>query len=674
MANRHLKILVIEDDKDDYLIIKDLLSESQAFGFDLDWARDYDAGIETIFGGLHDICLLDYKLDDRDGLELLHEVRGRGSSIPVIFMTGHGDYEVDVEAMRLGATDFLVKGRIDADQLERSIRYSIERKRAEKELRKYRDKLENLVAERTAQLEQTNRSLQLEISERVKAEEERARLVIAIEQAGEGIIVTDLNGDIEYVNPAFERISGYSRNDLMCRNVRVLKSGEQDDAFYSQMNATLRRGQVWKGRIVNRKKNGTLYEVEVTISPVKDCTGAVVNYVGIHRDITHEAVLERHLRQTQKMEAMGTMAGGIAHNFNNILAVITGHTELALLGLPQGLQIRQNLNRVLQASSAAADLVKQIITYSRMGDQEKMPVSAVFIVKEALKLLHSSLPTTIEIARHISISAEEAMIMADPTQIHQLLMNLSANAAHAMRPQGGILRVEVAPVEVDGSLAAQCPDLKTGPHVMIAVSDTGPGIDPGLIDRIFDPYFTTKKLGDGTGMGLAVVQGIVRNYGGGITVHSEQGKGATFRVYLPTIKGVVSHAAEEAEIVPKGSERILFVDDEAGLTMLAKEMLESLGYHVTPHTNSLEALRVFHAHPDAFDLVVSDMTMPGLTGVALAKELLAIRPGIPIVICTGYSEELTEEAIQGTGIRELLMKPASRREMAKVIRRALQGQ
>jgi CheY-like chemotaxis protein len=309
-----------------------------------------------------------------------------------------------------------------------------------------------------------------------------------------------------------------------------------------------------------------------------------------------------------------------------------------------------------------------------MGDQEKMPVSSVLIVNEALKLLHSSLPATIEVARHISIPAEETMILADPTQIHQLLMNLSTNAAHAMRPEGGVLSVEVTAVEVDGSLAARCPDLKPGPHVMIAVSDTGPGINPELIDRIFDPYFTTGKQGDGTGMGLAVVQGIVRNCGGGITVHSERGKGATFRVYLPRIKEIVSPAMAETETVPMGSERILFVDDEEGLTALAQEMLESLGYHVTPHTNSLEALKAFRAHPDAFDIVVSDMTMPGLTGVALTKEILAIRPDIPIVICTGYSEDLTEESLQSTGIRELLMKPAGRNEMAKAIRRALRKQ
>jgi PAS domain S-box-containing protein len=319
MADRHLKILVVEDDKDDYLIIKTLLSESLAFTFDLKWARDYDGGIRAMFGGLHDICLLDYKLGERDGLRLLQEVYNHCSTVPVILLTGHGDYEVDVEAMRLGAMDYLVKGQIDADQLERSIRYSIERKRAEQELRRYRDQLEDLVAERTLQLEKTNRSLQLEIAERMKAEEERASLVIAIEQAGEGIIVTDLNGDIEYVNPAFENISGYSKSDLIYKNARMLKSGEHDETFYTQMKSTLRQGCVWKGRIVNRKKNGTLYEVEVTISPVKDCNGATVSYVGIHRDMTHEAALERHLRQTQKMEAMGTLAGGIAHNFNNIL-------------------------------------------------------------------------------------------------------------------------------------------------------------------------------------------------------------------------------------------------------------------------------------------------------------------------------------------------------------------
>ncbi len=672
MSGNRLNILFIDDDEDDYLLIKDLLSDAPALNFDLEWAKTLKAGLNAMGRRRYDVCLLDYRLGEDDGLKLLKELNKRASEVPVIFLTQQGDYEIYVEAMRLGAMDYLIKGHIDTSQLERSIRYSIERKSTDKELTRYRNRLEELVAERTAQLVQTNKSLELEIAERKRAEEEKARLVIAIEQAGEGIIVTNTRGDVQYVNPAFERISGYAKDEIIGRSAPILGSGEHGDDLQRQINQSLRQGGTWKGRITNRRKDGSLYEAELTVSPVKDASGDILNHVCIYLDRTHQAALERQLRQTQKLEAIGTMAGGIAHDFNNILAVISGHTELALMGIPKNSTARKNLERVLEASSRAADLVRQIITFSRMGERERKPLSLVPIVKEALKLIRATLPTTIDIRQEISIPPGEDMTMADPTQFHQVLVNLCANAADSMLAQGGILRVILTTLDVDDPHAAQHPDLKLGPYVKLTVRDTGQGIDPLLIERIFDPFFTTKKPGEGTGMGLAVVQGIVKDHGGAITVHSEPGKGTAFHVYLPRIGDIIP-LIDEAEILPTGTEFILLVDDEKGLAELEKEVLESLGYRVCAKTSSLEALEAFRAQPDAFDLVFTDMTMPGLTGVELARELLAIRPGIPIILCTGYSEELAEERSSGVGIREFLMKPASRMMVAQVVRRALDG-
>ncbi len=511
-----------------------------------------------------------------------------------------------------------------------------------------------------------------DITERRRTEEEREKLATAIEQAAEGIIVTSTEWIIQYVNPAFERISGFGSDELIGRHTRLLRSDKHDRAFFNSIRDTLTQGRVWSGRATNKRKDGTYYEVEATASPVRDSSGTIINYVSIHRDITHEVKLERELRQAQKMEAIGTLAGGIAHDFNNILMAIIGFTELALSKIPDGSPLRRNLELVLNAGSRAKDLVTQILAFSRQTEQERKPVKVSPIIKEALKLLRSSIPTTIEIRQEIAVGPDESLVLVDPTQIHQVLMNLCTNAAHAMRTKGGILGVKLWNTVVDASLVSRHPDLKEGPYVCLTVSDTGHGMDTALIERIFDPYFTTKGQAEGTGLGLAVVQGIVKSHGGAITVYSEPGLGSTFHVFLPRITREIPPEAQIVEVLPAGSERILFVDDEEALVELGKEMLESIGYHVTAKTSSVEALKSFRAQPDSFDLVLTDMTMPGLTGKELTRELMAIRKDIPVILCTGFSELINEKQAQEEGIRELVMKPYVVANLAKTIRRVLE--
>jgi PAS domain S-box-containing protein len=509
----------------------------------------------------------------------------------------------------------------------------------------------------------------LDITDRKRAEEELALLAKVIEQAAEGITVTDKDGTIQYVNPAFERISGYTREEIIGQTHRILKSSKHNKTFHEVMGDILARGEVWTGHMINERKDGTSYKVEVSISPIWDKTGAIMNYVAIERDVTHEAELETQLRQVQKMEAIGTLAGGIAHDFNNILAAIMGYTEMALYDVPEGNPGRRNLEQVLKAGYRGKDLVKQIITFSRRSEQERRPMHVSPIVKEALKLLRASLPTTIDIRQNIE--TQSGMVLADPTQIHQVLMNLCSNAAYAMREAGGVLEVSLADVVFNSVDAAPYADLNPGPYLKLTVSDTGHGIERAIMERIFDPFFTTKRPGEGTGMGLAVVHGIVKSYGGTIVVDSDPGKGSRFEIFLQRIEGAFLSEADSDTPMPTGNERILFVDDEEDLVDMVQQMLERLGYSVVAKTNSLEALEVFKAQPDQFALVITDQTMPYMTGADLAQELMRIRPDIPIILCTGFSEVISAERAKALGIREFVMKPFATREIAEITRYVL---
>lgn len=379
--------------------------------------------------------------------------------------------------------------------------------------------------------------------------------------------------------------------------------------------------------------------------------------------------LEAQLQQAQKMEAIGTLAGGIAHDFNNILSAIIGYTELSMLEISQRSSTMDNLNEIIKASHRARDMVKQILAFSRQHQQERIPIQISQIVKEALKMLRGSLPTTIEIRNHIENGI--GIVEADATQIHQVLMNLSTNAAQAMGEKGGILKIDLANVDVDPAKAAHHADLRQGSYVRLTVSDTGEGMTQEVLERIFEPYFTTKEKEIGTGMGLAVVHGIVKGHGGEITVQSKPGEGSSLSVYLPRIEKEIRPEAMRTDVLSTGHERILFVDDEQALVDIGRRMLEKLGYKVTTRVSSVEALELFRAKPGQFDLVVTDMTMPNMTGDRLAKELMQIRADIPIVLCTGYSECISKESAKKTGIKEFIMKPLAMKELADAIRNTI---
>jgi signal transduction histidine kinase len=436
------------------------------------------------------------------------------------------------------------------------------------------------------------------------------------------------------------------------------------------MPDTLSRGEVWNGRFTQRKPGGGSIELEVTISPVRDVSGISIHYVAMERDVTLEKKLQEHVRQWQKMEALGTLAGGIAHDFNNILMPIVINSELALLDVQEGKSPSpQYLQLVREAANRGQELVRQIITFSRQKEQLRRAVEITPVIKEGLKFIRATIPKSIEIKEQVM--AQPALVVADPTQIHQVLMNLCSNAAHAMREKGGVLEVSLTQVDVDAEMAAQHLELNPGPYIRLTVSDTGHGMDREVRERAFDPFFTTKKPGEGTGMGLSVVHGIVKNHDGVILLYSEVGMGTTVHVFLPRIQGEVQSKVASLGPIPTGKERILLVDDEEIQVRSLQNMLERLGYRVIGKTDPREVLEIFKAQPDAFDLLITDQTMPHLTGGKLAQELLGIRPDLPIILCTGFSEVIHEEDAKALGIREFAMKPLTVRDMADRIRRAL---
>jgi nitrogen-specific signal transduction histidine kinase/CheY-like chemotaxis protein len=383
-----------------------------------------------------------------------------------------------------------------------------------------------------------------------------------------------------------------------------------------------------------------------------------------------KATLENQLLQAQKMEAIGTLAGGIAHDFNNILSAILGNAEIALMHeLPEEHPARYSVGEVRKAGKRARDLVRQILAFSRQKDEEFDEISLGLIIKEVVQLLRASLPVTIEIRPELTTQSDT--IIGDPGRIHQVLMNLCTNAAHAMRQTGGILGIRSEDIEIDSGAADSYPGLKPGAYLKLSISDTGQGMSASVRERIFEPYFTTKQVGEGTGLGLSVVHGIVKSLDGSITVESLKGQGSIFSIFLPKIEGRSVSETDTHEAMPTGTEQILFIDDELPLTILGQRILESLGYTVSASGNSLEALEMFRQDPHRYDLIITDMTMPGMTGDRLAREILNIRPDIPVVLCTGYSESITSEGVREIGIKELVMKPLVMSQLAEIVRRVL---
>jgi PAS domain S-box-containing protein len=494
------------------------------------------------------------------------------------------------------------------------------------------------------------------------------------ENAGDAIFVLDFKGRILDANRiACERL-GYSRKDLLNLNWSDIEATEQNENQKNLIDKLRQEGHLIF-ETAHKRSDGQILPIEMSSCVIEYDREPTI--LTIARDITErkeaekeKALLQAQLKQAQKMEAIGTLAGGIAHDFNNILTPISGYTELALRKIPEDSKARNNLEQVLTAVQRAKGLVQQILTFSRQEGQQRCSLEIKSIIKETLKLLRASFPSTIEIRSYINT---EGSVIANPTQIHQVMLNLCTNAHHAMRENGGTLEIKLEDIHLTLSESKLAPSLTPGSYVCLTISDTGHGMTREILDRIFEPYFTTKPEGEGTGMGLSVVHGIVKGQGGDIMVESEPEKGTIFKVFFPKNQEI-QHKKEIIKNfvqLPKGNERILIVDDEKTVTDVMEQMLVDLGYRVTSYNSSLAALELFRLSPFSFDLVISDMTMPKITGAKLVSEIHRIRPNIPVIMATGNRKEINHEQAKAFGIRFFLLKPPSLEDLSRAVRDVL---
>ena len=513
----------------------------------------------------------------------------------------------------------------------------------------------------------------LDITERKRAEEQLNLQFSALTAAANAIVITDPTGKIEWVNPSFTRVTGYSAEEVIGRNPRVLKSGEHPPQFYADLWAAITTGQVWQGELMNKRKNGRLYTEEMTITPVRGTDGKITHFVAIKQDVTEERMLQNRMQQTQKLEAIGTLAGGIAHDFNNMLAAMFGYCYLLEQDTQGNRAAQESIAEIFKAANRAKELVQQILTFSRKREQKREVIQLEPIVKEAAKFLRASLPAQINIEK--SFAADTPAVLADPTQVYQVAMNLATNALHAMEDRPGTLTVNLESFQPEEDFLHVHPECRPVPYARLTVADTGQGMDARTLERIFEPFFTTKPTGKGTGLGLAVVHGIVQAHEGFITVESQVGRGTTFRVYFPAQAADAAAIETTAAQLPRGQgQNLLLVDDEPALTRSLRQLLSRLNYQITTSNSPREAIVLFQQDPARFDLVITDLAMPEMNGLAVARQLHALRPDLPVLLTSGFTSDLTPENLREAGIQEVVPKPVSLTLLAAVVQRALAGQ
>ncbi len=648
------------------LVIDDEIAIRDSFGA---YLEDCGYGVITAENGRQglaafraqgpDLVIVDLRMPEVDGIQVLCEIRRLSPLTPLIVASGTGIIGDAVAALRQGAWDYLLKPVEDLSVLAHAVEAALEKRQLKKENQDYRANLEKLVKARTAALAETNAILS-----QINTQFRRI-----LDTLPTGIIIVDAESSrIVYLSPAAAGMLGVDPQDALgipCQRVCPQLAGNCSMGKDKSLDRAERTMLTVDGREVP-----VLKTVCRTVLEGRDCF--IESFIDLSEQLRAEQEqkrLQTQLRQAQKMEALGTLAGGIAHDFNNILSAVLGYSELGLQDLDDASHpLFAKLTAINHAGHRAKRLVDQILAFSRRQEQPQVPVKIAPIVKEVLKLLQSSLPASIRVQSTI---ADDRTVMGDPTQIHQIIMNLCTNAYHAMQDAGGLLSLVLEPVCVDSRDACGVEDLPAGSYLRIVVADTGTGIDPAIIERIFDPYFTTKEKGKGTGLGLAVVHGIVKQYGGGISVDSRLGKGTAISVLLPACVPPAPESGHLPVSMPRGHEHVLLVDDEKDLVEIVGSMLERLGYRVMACTGSMEALALFKQDPFGFDLVVSDFNMPGLTGDQLAQQILSIRREIPIIVCTGFSKAFDQARAKAIGVRRVLMKPLTMEAIAHALREVL---
>ncbi len=631
-----INILLVEDNPGDRDLIMEMLSEWEGVVIEIKALPTLAEALNWLDTGYCDLILLDISLPDSDGIHTVKSMYDRCRNIPIVVMTGLDDEKLGLAAISQGAQDYLVKGKTPKQSLWRVMRYAIQRKQTEERLRHSETRFRNIVNN------------------------------LAV-----GIILINENREIVEVN---EQVRTWFPDVLQslpipCRQFceRIYEAVDCDNCLCM---TRISDGALSK-TFTKKAIFGPERVLKITVSALSKDTGeSKGGYVYVMEDITDQLRMETKLRQAQKMESLGTLAGGIAHDFNNILTAILGYSQLIGRYTNDKSPAHRDAKEIHKAGLRAADLVNQILAFSRQSEKKLRPVFIGIIIKEALKLLRSTIPTSIEIKS--SIKNSTLKVLSDPTNIHQIIMNLCTNAAHAMEPNGGTLTVETREIDLNDEDLHQFHYLEKGPHVLLAVEDTGCGIPPELMDSIFDPYFTTKDFKEGTGLGLAVVHGIVKDSRGEITVETTSGKGSRFMIYFPGEKADTDPAPGRND--PEqydGSERILFVDDEAAILKLGARLLESHGYRVTTEISSTKALAMIQSDPEKFDLVISDMTMPQMTGDKLLVEINKVNPDLPLVLCTGYNKYISPKEAAELGFDAMIKKPFYEKDLIGIIREIL---
>jgi PAS domain S-box-containing protein len=511
-----------------------------------------------------------------------------------------------------------------------------------------------------------------DITAQKRAKTERKRLMAAIEQTGEAIVITDAQGVIQYVNPAFELMTGYTPEEAIDRNTNMLKSGEQDDQFYRNLWTTISSGRLWTGRMVNKRKDGTHYTEETSISPVRDASGQIVNYVAVKRDLTEHLRLSAQFYQAQKMEAVGLLAGGVAHDYNNMLTVIVGYAELALAKVNPSQSLYADLEEIIKAAKRSTDITRQLLAFARKQTITPVVLDLNQSVESILKMLRRLIGENISLVWLPSV--EICPIKIDPVQIDQVLANLCVNARDAIAGVGQVT-IETRTAIIDEDYCVFHPGFLAGDYVMLVISDDGCGIDKEAIDQIFEPFFTTKEMGRGTGLGLSMIYGIVKQNNGFINVYSEPGKGTTFRIYLPRHSGQAIAEQREivAEIVPGHGETVLVVEDEPTIMTMTEMMLEKIGYRVLAAGTPGEAIALAEEHGREIHLVITDVIMPETSGRDLAKQLQLLYPGMKILFMSGYTADvIAHQGVLDAGVN-FLQKPFSMMDLSVKVQEALRA-
>jgi two-component system cell cycle sensor histidine kinase/response regulator CckA len=634
--NARLRVLILEDATADAELIVTTLERS---GFDLDWQRadtegQFLAGLEAA----PDVILADYSLPHYSAPRALAAVQERGMDVPFIVVSGSIGEEAAVKLMKQGASDYLWKDRLA--RLGPAVTNALEQKRL--------------------------RDLEHQTTEQLRLQG------LAMEAAANGIVITDRQGTIRYVNPAFTAITGYSREEALGRNPRILKSGNQPPAFYQDLWETILAGKVWCGELTNRRKDESLYSTILTITPVRDNHAGVTHFIGIHQDVTQQRRLEAQFLQAQKMEAFGQLAGGVAHDFNNMLTTILGFSDLLLAGQQVKEEGRESIIQIRNAGERAAGLTRQLLAFSRKQVLQPQILDLNALVSEQEKMIRRLIGEDIQFS--VRCDPHLHRICADPVQIQQVILNLVVNARDAM-PTGGNLTLATRNVDLDENFARDHPKAPPGSYVLLEASDTGCGMPPEVLARLFEPFFTTKEIGKGTGLGLATVLGIVDQSGGVIDVHSQPGLGATFRIYLPQsgVSRSGKSKSSSADILPHGKETILLVEDDDGVRGLAALILRGAGYRVLEARDGDEAKAVFRERNTAFDLLLTDVVMPKTSGPQLVGQLLADTPQMKVLYMSGY----LDDAVVRYGVVEqgmaLLQKPLTPRSLLQKVREVLDG-